>query len=80
MIFYTNGGQFTSECPAGKWAWQLSQGVLKLGMDPNPCQKLEGWMRDAGFINIKCKLLPVPLGLWPKDKDMAGAITLGDFC
>jgi len=40
-------------------------------MEPYPCDKLEGWMRDAGFINIKSELLPIPVGPWPKDKNMA---------
>jgi hypothetical protein len=44
-------------------------------MDPYPCQKLEGWMRDAGFINIKYELFPVPLGPWPKDKVMVGCVS-----
>jgi hypothetical protein len=70
LLFYTNGGQYTEDCPAGKWSRQLCQGIQTMGMDPFPTQKLEGWMRDAGFINIKYELFPIPLGPWPKDKDM----------
>jgi hypothetical protein len=70
IVFYTNGGQFAPDCPSSKWSRLLSQGIANLGMDPYPCQKLEGWIRDAGFINIKYELLPVPLGPWPKDKDL----------
>jgi hypothetical protein len=70
MCFYTNGGQFTNDCPVAQWATQMTDGIQKLGMDPFPCQKLEGWMRDAGFINIKYELFPMPLGPWPKDKVM----------
>jgi hypothetical protein len=73
LILYTNGGLFTNDCPVGQWAIQLAQGVQKLGMEPYPTQKLEGWMRDAGFINIKYELLPMPVGPWPKDKDMVKA-------
>ncbi|RDW81933.1 hypothetical protein BP6252_03045 [Coleophoma cylindrospora] len=37
-------------------------------LDPGP--HLEGWVRDAGFENITHKVIPLPLGLWPKDKKM----------
>ncbi|OAP61314.1 hypothetical protein AYL99_03515 [Fonsecaea erecta] len=37
------------------------------GYDSQPGPKLEGWLRDAGFINVHVVKLPIPLGTWPKD-------------
>ena len=79
MKFYTNGGQYTNECAAGRWSRMLAQGMLKMGIDPYPAKKLEGWMRDAGFINIKYELFPIPVGPWPKDKAMVGGPSAKEF-
>jgi hypothetical protein len=79
MVFYTNGGQFTYDSSLGQWATQMTEGLLKMGMDPFPCQKLEGWMRDAGFINIKYELFPIPVGPWPKDKVMVCGPSAKEF-
>ncbi|KAF2403806.1 S-adenosyl-L-methionine-dependent methyltransferase [Trichodelitschia bisporula] len=40
----------------------------KRGFDMSPGKKLQGWLRDAGFINIVAKRYVVPLGMWAKDK------------
>ena len=38
------------------------------GTDPSPGRSLEKWVRDAGFEDVHVKIMPVPLGTWPKDK------------
>jgi hypothetical protein len=75
ITFYTGSGQYTEDCPAGKWSRLLSQGLEMLGMEPRPCQKLEGWMRDAGFRNITYRRFTIPLGPWPKDKKMVSLLS-----
>lgn len=39
-----------------------------IGRDPRPGPQLEGWLRDAGFINIRHKMIKIPIGTWPKDE------------
>jgi hypothetical protein len=75
LAFYTGHGEYTEDCHAGQWSRLLSQGLEKLGMDPCPCQKLEGLMRDAGFINITYQRFTIPLGPWPKDKKMVSFLS-----
>jgi hypothetical protein len=36
--------------------------------DANIAPKVEGWLKDAGFVNIKVDRMKVPIGPWPKDK------------
>jgi hypothetical protein len=79
LNFYTNNGQLTDDCPAAIWANKLAAGVRQLGMDPFPASQLEGWMRDAGFINMKSALLPLPLGPWPKDEKLVGCPSSKDI-
>ena len=48
---------------AGK-AW------AKLGLSTTIAARLEPYLRDAGFTNVHCKVLKVPIGVWAKDKTM----------
>ena len=68
MQFYTLKGEFTRGCPSDEWTSQIVQGLKKVGMEPEPGPKLVGWMKDAGFTNIQEKILPIPVGVWPKDR------------
>jgi SAM-dependent methyltransferase len=46
----------------------VGEAVGKLGQTADPGSSLEGWVRGAGFTDIKAFNMPVPLGKWPKDK------------
>ncbi|KAN0121973.1 TAM domain methyltransferase [Hyaloscypha variabilis] len=37
-----------------------------LGLGP----KLKGWVEEAGFVNVGHGIVPLPLGIWPKDKTL----------
>ncbi|RKF73576.1 Secondary metabolism regulator LAE1 [Golovinomyces cichoracearum] len=48
--------------------WELiNEALTVLGIDFNATQLLEHRMREAGFINVSCKILHVPIGVWPKN-------------
>ncbi|KAH0537526.1 hypothetical protein FGG08_005701, partial [Glutinoglossum americanum] len=51
-----------------KWANMVLDGYDKLGRESTPGPKLQGWAKDAGFVNVTQSILKYPLGLWPKDK------------
>lgn len=36
----------------------------------NPGPHLEGWLKDAGFVNIHHEVFRLPIGTWPKDEKM----------
>ncbi|KAJ9273733.1 hypothetical protein DTO212C5_12 [Paecilomyces variotii] len=40
----------------------------RLGVEPAPGPHLEGWFREAGFVDIHVEKFLIPLGAWPKDK------------
>lgn len=44
------------------------------GLDASPGAGLEKWFKDAGFVNVQAHCLPIPLGMWPKDKRMVGKL------
>lgn len=39
----------------------------KFGMSTTIAAELEPYLHDAGFTNIHCKVLKVPIGVWAKD-------------
>ena len=41
-----------------------------MGKDPDPGSKLEGWIRNQGFEDIRVKHVPIPLGTWAKDRHL----------
>lgn len=77
MRFYTtSGGEFKPGCPLDQWTTEVIEGLKTLGMEPEPGPKLEGWVKEAGFINVHHQVLPLPVGVWPKDKKMVSTRTL----
>jgi hypothetical protein len=46
----------------------VREAVEKLGKPSVPGPRLKKWVEDAGFVNVQEQILPVPLGLWPRDK------------
>jgi hypothetical protein len=60
--------------PSGSALQQFNDLICQLseenGTDPNPGNKLEGWIKDAGFVNVNVKKSPLPMGTWAKDKHL----------
>ncbi|KAL2010935.1 hypothetical protein VTN00DRAFT_3653 [Thermoascus crustaceus] len=42
----------------------------RAGYIVSPGPKLEGWFRDAGFVDVHVQKYQVPMGTWPKDKHL----------
>ncbi|MCJ1256665.1 hypothetical protein MMC24_004489 [Lignoscripta atroalba] len=40
------------------------------GIEPAPGPKLEGWLKDAGFLDVQHEKFPLPFGTWPADKHL----------
>ncbi|KAF2181082.1 S-adenosyl-L-methionine-dependent methyltransferase [Zopfia rhizophila CBS 207.26] len=82
LIFYTSSnGEFKKGDPIDAWISRIASGLEKFGLEPHPGPKLENWVKEAGFINIEAKTLPIPTGTWPKDKKLKeiGAFDLIQF-
>ena len=42
----------------------------KIGKSFDIVTKMKGWIQDTRFINVKETILPVPVGVWLRDKRM----------
>lgn len=47
-------------------------------IEPCPGLYLEGWMKDAGFKDVKAEKFVWPVGTWPKDKHLVSGEILPD--
>ncbi|KAH8696251.1 S-adenosyl-L-methionine-dependent methyltransferase [Talaromyces proteolyticus] len=81
MKFYSTQGEFSPGCPMDEWTKLVVKGLKKIGVEPEPGPKLEGWLKDAGFTNVHEKVLPIPVGVWPKNKQLKeiGALDYHQF-
>ncbi|KAJ4302533.1 hypothetical protein N0V88_002682 [Collariella sp. IMI 366227] len=53
-----------------QWSDLLLDAARKIGRNPCPGPSLEEWVRDAGFTNVKHELIRIPLGSWPRDRNL----------
>lgn len=70
MVFYSTDDTFVKNSAPDEWTRLIKESLSKMGREPEPGPKLEGWVTEAGFANVHHHLLPIPVGLWPKDKRM----------
>ncbi|WYZ44026.1 hypothetical protein EsH8_VII_000462 [Colletotrichum jinshuiense] len=60
-------GTLTDEHYSSKWSKLLTEACEKIGREPCPGPRLEGWVKDAGFVDIVHRWFKLPIGPWPKD-------------
>lgn len=72
MQFYSTDGTFVKGSSPDVWTSEIVEALKVFGMEPEPGPKLEAWVREAGFVDVNHVLLPIPVGVWPRDKRMVG--------
>ncbi|KAJ4302534.1 hypothetical protein N0V88_002683 [Collariella sp. IMI 366227] len=65
--YYSEDGSLKADSAIIKWTKSLNAAAYAAGRDPCPGSKLEGWVRDAGFVNVTHHKFRFPIGDWPKD-------------
>lgn len=54
-----------------KWNTDFEKAARTGGRTLRPGIHLEDWIRAAGFEEVHCEKIRLPVGLWPKDKQLA---------
>lgn len=72
------GAEFVSGCALDRFSREVTEGIRATGREPGPGPQLEGWVRQAGFVDVHHRVLATPLGTWAKGRRMkeAGALNL----
>ena len=68
--YYSEDGSLKETHSMLQWITTLLKASHDLGREPNPGPKLEGLLQDAGFVNVVHNDFRLPVGPWPKDKDL----------
>jgi hypothetical protein len=66
-VYYSEDGSLKDEHKTAIWDRTFIDAGHKLGREPCPGPKLEGLIRDAGFINVRHHRFKLPIGPWAKD-------------
>jgi hypothetical protein len=74
MSLYSSDGSLSDDDPLLKWNLEILNAARMIGREPNPGPLLAGLLRDAGFVQVKEEVYPLPIGTWPKDKDLVSAL------
>ncbi|PQE24910.1 hypothetical protein CJF32_00007262 [Rutstroemia sp. NJR-2017a WRK4] len=46
-----------------------NKAVRMMGLDLDGTPKIEGWLKEAGYVNIKVEIKKIPIGPWMEDKE-----------
>lgn len=55
-----------------KWSTDFAKAATQGGRIVQPGLYLEQWVREAGFEDVHHERIRLPLGIWPKDKQLKG--------
>lgn len=69
-LYYSEDGSMAADSVVSSWVKTWTDATDDMGLDSRPGSKLEGWLQNAGFQNIKAEKFRVPIGPWPKDKHL----------
>jgi len=62
-------GTFNPSGNCATWTQSFHQIATEvLGMDFDPIPKMQGWLQDAGFEDVKLADEIVPIGPWPRNR------------
>ncbi|KAF6821434.1 methyltransferase domain-containing protein [Colletotrichum musicola] len=67
LLWESTDGSLTDDHHSLRWSKLLNEACEKFGKEPCPGPKLEGWVKDAGFVNVTHQKFKIPVGPWPKD-------------
>lgn len=67
-MYQSDDGTLTPNHNTYKWITTLLEASKKNGREPNPGPLIEGWLKDAGFVNVRHYQMKVPVGPWPKNR------------
>ncbi|KAJ0365110.1 hypothetical protein COL154_004604 [Colletotrichum chrysophilum] len=67
FLFKSDDGSYKEEHHTWQWNTQFIDATVSIGRESRPGPKLEQWVRDAGFVNVRHFVHKWPIGPWAKD-------------
>ncbi|KAK4213071.1 malonyl-O-methyltransferase [Rhypophila decipiens] len=73
---YSQDGSLKPDDPMVQMMEGLTKACEMIGRSMNPAPLMEGWIKDAGFVNVTVQKFKLPIGGWPKDPRLKEVGTL----
>ena len=70
MTWRSPDGSLTPDSAAKQFNTHFLNASREAGGDPTPGPRFEGWLKDAGFKEVKAERHVLPIGTWPADKHL----------
>ncbi|OLN81629.1 Malonyl-[acyl-carrier protein] O-methyltransferase 1-like protein 5 [Colletotrichum chlorophyti] len=67
LLYRSDDGSLTDDHQSLKMVKLFIEACTKIGREPCPGPKLEGWIKEGGFVNVVHHRYKLPIGTWPKD-------------
>ena len=68
--YFSDDGSLKEGASLAKFVRLFNEACSGFGRLSTPGPHLEGWLKDAGFINVAHERFRLPVGPWPKDKHL----------
>ena len=75
LQYYSDDNSLKSDSKVVEWIGLILEASRKAGREPCPGPWLEGWVRKAGFVGVAHESMKVPIGTWPKKRELVGGGT-----
>jgi hypothetical protein len=69
-IARADDGTIAPDSPLVRWITVFEQMGEKLGKTFSACELARDAIERAGFVNVRERRIKVPIGTWPKDRDL----------
>lgn len=63
-------GTLPADSNLASWARILEEAAALKNRPRDGADKMAQWYKEAGFVDVQCTLLKMPIGSWPKDEKM----------
>lgn len=71
----SHDGSISKDNPLWRWHEECN-GRIEGTATGRPGPRLEEWVKAAGFVNVVVEKFPIPLGTWPKNKNLVCSLVL----
>lgn len=81
LQYYSDDDSVPADSSLLAWDRLIIEAAERVGREPSPGPKLEGYFHAAGFHNVTKRQFKIPIGSWPEDVTLkeVGAVYLAQM-
>lgn len=67
LEYYSDDGSLKETHDVMRWDRIFLDAANQTGREVSPGPRLEGWVKEAGYVNVVARTFKFPIGPWPRD-------------